>query len=176
MKTLPKVFIVAVTALFLAQFADVASGQDANAQGTQTPPRKRQPHRSSDDNDIPLPLFSLELKAEKATAKIGDKLKVEITITDTDSEDIFYASPQRDFGLEVRDEMGKDVARIPGAVSLDGSSFAPALHPGDSIHRFARLDKEFELNKPGNYFVQATRGSSKTNLRRSNTIMVTIIQ
>jgi hypothetical protein len=37
------------------------------------------------------------------------------------------------------------------------------------------LDKEFELDRVGNYFVQATRGVSETNERKSNTITIAII-
>jgi hypothetical protein len=177
MKTLPRLFIVAITALFLAQVVGVASGQDASGQDGQKQQRRRLPNPPPDNSDVILPSFSLEIKAEKTTAKIGDRLKVEVTITNTDSEDIFYDGfgHQQEFGLEVRDETGTEVARRLGAGWSGGSSFAAALHPGESIHRSARLDKEFELDKPGNYFVQATRGVSKTNLVRSNTITITII-
>jgi hypothetical protein len=172
MRILPKLLFVAVMALFLEHVVTVTSGQDAQRQ------RKRQePNPPPDNGDIVLPSFSMEIKAEKTTAKIGERLKVVVTITNTDSEDIVYDGygHQRAFGLEVRDEMGREVARTPGAVVADGSVFAATLHPGESIHRSARLDKEFVLDKPGNYFVQATRGVSKTNLVRSNTITITII-
>ena len=107
---------------------------------------------------------------------MGEKLEIEVTLTNIDSEDIFYTSPQRDFGVEVRDEMGRRIARRPaGAGFEDGSSFAANLHPGESIRRNVTLDKEFELDKVGNYFVQATRGVSETNQRKSNTITITII-
>ena len=172
MKILRKLIILAITALFLARFVDAASGQDV-----QKSTKKRLPTKPpADNNDITLPLFSLEIKAEKTIAKIGEKLEVEVTMTNTDSQDIFYASPQRDFGVEVRDEMGRSVAGTPaGAGFWDGSSFAARLHPGESIRRHAQLDKEFGLDKVGNYFVQATRGVSETNERKSNTITITII-
>jgi hypothetical protein len=177
MKILPTPIIVAITALFLAQGVDVASGQDAGGQDAQIQQKRRLPKPPPDNSDVILPSFSLEIKAEKTTAKIGEKLKVGVTITNTDSQDIFYDGygHQPEFGLEVRDEMGMEVARKPGAGWAGGSSFAAALHPGESLHRSARLDKEFELDKPGNYFVRATRGVSKTNLVRSNTITITII-
>lgn len=172
MKVLRKLFILAITALLLAQFVDLASGQDA-----QKPTKKRLSTKAPADNsDITLPLFSLEIKAEKAIARIGEKLEVEVTMTNTDSQDIFYASPQRDFGVDVRDEMGRRVAGTPAGVGVgDGSSFAARLHPGESIRRYARLDKEFQLDKAGNYFVQAIRGVSETNERKSNTITIAII-
>jgi hypothetical protein len=177
MKILPKLFIVAITALSLARVVDVASGQDAGGQETQKQQKKRQPNPPPDNSDIILPSFSLEIKAEKTTVEVGESLTVEVTITNTDSVDIFYdgSGSLRDFGLEVRDEMGREVARKPGAVWAGRSVFAAALHPAESIHRSARLDKEFVLDKPGNYFVQATRGVSKTNQVRSNTITITII-
>jgi hypothetical protein len=176
-KTLSTLIIFALTTLFLAQVVAVASAQDANGQEAQTQPRKRLPNPPPDNTDVILPSFSLEIKAEKTTAKIGERLKVEVTITNTDSEDIFYDGygHQPEFGLEVRDETDRQVARVPGASVEGGSATAVAIHPGESIHRSARLDKEFELDKPGNYFVRATRGVSKTNLRRSNTITITII-
>jgi len=37
------------------------------------------------------------------------------------------------------------------------------------------LDKEFQLDKPGNYFVRATQGISETNKRESNVITIAII-
>jgi hypothetical protein len=176
MKILRNLFILAITALFLAPFVDVASGQDVNGQDAQKPRKERLPKPPADNSDITLPRFSLEIKAEKAIAKIGEKLEVEVIMTNTDSEDIFYASPQRDFSVEMRDEMGRRVAGTPaGAGFRDGSSFAARLHPGESIRRFARLDKEFKLDKVGNYFVQATRGVSETNERKSNSITITII-
>jgi hypothetical protein len=173
MKILRTLFSAAITALFLAQVVGVASGRDAQKQEK----KRRLPNPPPDNSDIVLPSFSLEIKAENTTATIGERLKVEVTITNTDSEDIFYDGygHQRDFELEVRDEMDREVPRIPAASWRGGSSFAAALHPGESIHWFARLDKEFELGKPGNYFVQATRGVSKTNLVRSNTVVITII-
>ena len=176
MTILRKLFVLAIAALFLAQFVGVAGGQDANGHDAQRPKKKRLPKPPADNSDITLPMFSLEIKAEKPIAKIGEKLEVEVIMINTDSEDIFYASPQRDFGVEVRDEMGRSVARTPAGVGFwDGSSFAARLHPGESIRRYARLDKEFELETVGNYFVQATRGISETNERKSNTITITII-
>jgi len=169
MKILCKFLKVAITAVFLVQVAAVATGQDAQRQL-----KRRLSKPPADNSDIVLPLFSLEMKAETSTANIGEKLEVEVTLTNTDSQDIFYSSPQRDFELEVRDEMGKKVSRRVGDV-MDGSRFAARLHPGQSIRRYARLDKEFELDKPGNYLVQATRGVSETNERKSNTITITII-
>ncbi len=171
MKMSRKRITLAIAALFLAQVVGNVSGQDA-----QKPQKKRLPKPPADNSDIVLPLFALEIKTQKAVAKIGEKLEVEVILTNTDSADIFYTSPQRDFELELRDEMGRKVARTPtGADLRDGSSFAAKLHPGESIRRLARLDREFELGKPGNYFAQATRGISETNERKSNIITVTII-
>jgi hypothetical protein len=172
-----KLFIVAAV-LFLAQLVAVANGQDASGQDAQKPEKRRSPHLPPPDNsDIALPSCSLEIKAEKTAAKIAERVKVEVTITNTDSQDIFYdgAGLERVFGLEVRDETGREVARTPGVGIVNGSAFPVAIHPGESLHRSARLDKEFVLDKPGNYFVQATRGVSKTNLQRSNIITITIM-
>lgn len=171
MTILRKLFFLAITALFLAEVVCVANGQDAQKQQ-----KKRLPKPPTDNSEITLPLFSLEIKAEKEIAKIGEGLGVEVTMTNTDSEDIFYASPQQDFALEVRDEMGREVARRPAGTGMrDGSSFAATLHPGESIRWYARLDKKFELDRPGNYLAQATRGVSETNERKSNAITITII-
>jgi hypothetical protein len=171
-----KLFVLSIAALFLAQFVGVASGQDVKGQDVQKPRKKRLPKPPADSTDIRLALFSLEIKTEKAIAQMGEKLEIEVTLTNIDSDDIFYTSPQRDFGVEVRDEMGKRIARRPAGVGFeDGSLFAARLHPGESIRRSVRLDKEFELDKVANYFVQATRGVSDTNERKSNTISITII-
>lgn len=143
------------------------------------PKKKRGSNRPMDYSKIILPSFSLETKAEKTSAQIGEKLKVEVIITNTsDKEDMLYDGFNHvpEFELEVHDEAGRELALVPGSVDVvGGSSYSAKLHPGESLHRFARLDKEFKLDKPGNYFVQATRGVSKTNLRRSNTITITII-
>src|SRR5579871_6421526 len=170
MKMLRKLSILAITTVFLARVG-VANGQDPQKQ-----PKKRLPKPPADNSNIILPLFSLEIKSETAIAKIGEKLEIEVTMTNTDSQDIFYTRPQRDFGLEVRDETGRKIARVPTAANLrDGSSFAARLHPGESICWHARLDKEFDLDQPGNYFVQATRGISETKERKSNTITITMV-
>ena len=184
------VLLLAILALFSAPAVVVAGGQDAQIQNVQTPddplspdaPRlrkKRGSNRPMDYSKITLPSFSLETKAEKTTTEIGEKLKVEVIITNTsDKEDMLYDGFNHapEFQLEVHDEAGRELALIPGSVhEVDGSSYGALLHPGEALHRFARLDKEFKLDKPGNYFVQATRGVSKTNLRRSNTITITII-
>lgn len=184
MKTLFKPqFLLAITTLFLAQLVTVAAGQDTQGQqSTQGPERKkRTPRPPAGNSDIKLPSFSLEIKADRTIAAVGEKLKIEVVITNTDSVDIFYNGSvvQRDFGLEVRDETGKDVPRTPAGLAADwvnGSVFAAALHPGESVHRFARLDKEFKLDKPGNYFVQAARGVSMTNRVTSNIITIAITQ
>jgi len=171
MKILRKLVILAITALLLAQLVYVARGQDE-----QKRTKKRLPTKPPADNsDITLPLFSLEIKAEKAIARIGEKLEVEVTMTNTDSQDIFYASPQQDFALNVEAETGRKVVRIAGTGLMDGSAFAARLHPGESVRRYVRLDKEFQLDKPGNYFVRATQGISETNKRESNVITIAII-
>ena len=54
------IFILAITALFLAQFVDVASGQDVNGQDAQKPRKNRLPKPPADNSDISLPLFSLD--------------------------------------------------------------------------------------------------------------------
>ena len=175
-------FLLAMAALLLAQFVAVAAGQDTQEQqSTQRPERKKNPRPPDDNSDIKLPSFSLEIKADKTIAAVGEKLKIEVTLTNTSDQDIFYDGygNQRPFGLDVRDEMGGKVAETEeGAIAdgVGGSVFAAPIHPGESIHRFARLDKEFKLDKPGNYFVQAARGVSITNRVTSNTITIAITQ
>jgi hypothetical protein len=85
-----------------------------------------------------------------------------VTLTNTSKQDIFYEGYSCPFGLEVRDETGELIAPTPEGLTAQWgpSSGAPrTLHPGESIHRFARLDKEFKLDKRGNYFVHSERGT-----------------
>jgi hypothetical protein len=178
MKIPSRLFVVPIAALFLAQIVAFASGQNANPLDTPPIQKKRQPKPQPDNSSVKLPSFSLDIKAEKTTAKVGERFKVEVNITNTDSQDIFYDGygHQAEFELEVRDEMGREVTRVPrGGRWTSGSSAPIPLHPGESLHLSTRLDKEFELDKPGKYSVQATRGVSKTNLVSSNTITITII-
>jgi hypothetical protein len=174
MKILSKLlFVLAITTLLLAQVATVAGGQEA-----QNPQRRREPNPPPDNSDMIMPSFSLAITVDMTSVAVGEKLKVEVTITNTSDADIFYESGGlRPFGLEVRDETGREVARTEEGLRAigQGSAFAASIHPGDSIRRSARLDKEFELDKPGNYFVQASRGISRKNRITSNTIMITII-
>lgn len=182
MKNLPNLFIVAIAALLLVAVAtgQVAQTHDPLAPDAPTPPRKRAPNPPADRSKVTLPSFSLEVKADKTTAEIGGKLKVWVTLTNTSEQDIFYDGfgHNRPFGLEVRDETGELVARTPEGLTAQwagGSEFPVPIRSGESIRRFARLDKEFKLDRPGNYFVQAVRGISNTNFRRSNTITITIM-
>jgi len=174
------VLLLAILALLPMQAVVVANAQtlDPLSPDAPMPQKKRLPNPPPDNSDIILPSFSLKIKAEKTIAEIGQALKVEVTITNTsDKDDMLYdpSGHTQEFALVVRDEAARELALIPGSVFVPQGSPSPArLHPGESIHRFARLDKEFKLDKPGNYFVQATRGVSKTNLRRSNTITITI--
>jgi hypothetical protein len=119
------------------------------------PQKRRLPNPPPDNSDVKLPSFSLEIKAEEATVAVGEKLKVEVIITNTsDEEDMLCDGSGHipEFRLEVHDETEKDDAPIPGSVVVtQGSSFAARLHPGESIRRFARLDKEFKLDKPGDH-------------------------
>lgn len=175
MKTHAKLLcVLVITALFVIEITAVASGQDAQA-----PQKRRLPLPPADNSDIILPSFSLNLEAGKTTAAVGEKLDVDVTITNTSSGNIFYSEGRRPFGLEVRDESGREVPMTSEGVKaqgVGGSASAVAIHPGQSIHRSVQLDREFELDKPGNYFVQAERGVSRTNRRTSNPITITIVQ
>jgi hypothetical protein len=138
--------------LCFVQAVVIASGQQA-----EKPKKKLQPRLPPEECGILRPSALLEIRAENANARVGESVKLDVTITNTSDRDIFYGVPRQpgDFGLEVRDEAGRQVPQTFFDLSL--SHFAARLPPGESIHFPVRLDNEFQLDKPGNYFVQATR-------------------
>jgi len=109
---------------------------------------------------------------------VGEELEIKVKITNTDDHDIAYTDP-REFFLEVRDSSGNEVAHTPYGLYANGlsariSEFAGPIHPGDSLERSALLNKEFELEKPGDYTAQAVRQNSPSTLLKSNVVMITI--
>jgi hypothetical protein len=136
-------------------------------------PKKRQPRRST-QTDPPPVIFSIELDAPSTAAGVRENPKVEVTIENTGDMDICHVSgADRDFYLVVRDSSENEVARTPCHLG-NGSSFCALLHPGNSIQGSALLNKEFQLDKPGDYTVQAIRQSSTTSFIKSNIVAITI--
>jgi hypothetical protein len=144
-----------------------------------TPPKKRQPRLPANQADFPLVKFSIELSALSTAAGVGEEMEVEVRITNTDDYDILYSDP-REFFLEVRDRLGNEVAHTPyGLTTTYGlttsiSVFAAPIRPGTSLERSALLNKEFKLDKPGDYTVQAVRQNSLSTFIKSNVVAITI--
>jgi hypothetical protein len=144
---------------------------------SQSPPRRRQLKHSMQPDPPPV-LFSIELGAPSTAAGVGENLETEITIKNTGDKDICHiGGGMRDFILEVRDSSGNRVAETPygqAANGANGSTFCALVHPGDSIQGSAFLNKEFQLDKPGNYTAQAIRRNSSTTFIKSNIVAITI--
>ena len=141
MTILRKLFVLAIAALFLAQFVGVAGGQDANGHDAQRPKKKRLPKPPADNSDITLPMFSLEIKAEKPIAKIGEKLEVEVTMMDADSA-IFYAKPFSRIFVERSAMRWEGVRPNTSSTALGAAVHSqPELRAASSrSRRYARFD------------------------------------
>jgi len=128
--------------------------------------------------------FSLVVSTPESTVKAGTDLKAAVTMTNTSDHDIFYrADPSGTllpFAFDVRDSEGKVVSETSKGLSAHGKNMAAGsylgvpIHPGESIHRERVLNKEFDLEKPGKYTVQATRESGSTVVK-SNIITITVV-
>jgi len=124
--------------------------------------------------------FLMVISVPQASAKLGEDLKVEVSLTNTSDHDILYDANGHElpFGLEVRDRTDRTVLRTPqglGALAFEGRVFAVPIHSGESIHRERLLNKDFELSKPGTYKVQAIRLANKTSAVKSNIVEITIL-
>lgn len=130
--------------------------------------------------DSEQPSLSIVISVPQASARLGEDMKVEVSLTNISDHDILYDANGHElpFGLEVRDGMDRTVSRTPQglrALAFEGRVFAVPLHPGESIHRERLLNKDIKLDKAGTYKVQAIRMTNKTSAVKSNIVQITIL-
>jgi len=126
------------------------------------------------------PDCSLILSAAKTTMKVGEDLKVEVTMTNSTDHDVFYKADFPPFMIEVRDNDNKKVSeteygrKVHGKNRPGGSYFAMPMHPGESIRRQPVLSQEFDLSQPGKYSIQAIRQVDDMVVK-SNMVSITVV-
>jgi hypothetical protein len=129
--------------------------------------------------------FSLTISTPQNTVRVGSDVKLEITMTNTSDQDIFYGADLggkvQPFAVDVRDTSGNLVPKRPrkDKEPRGGSFLLIPIHPAKSIKREWILNKDFDISKPGRYTVQAKREAGATNSGvlhvKSNRITITVV-
>lgn len=135
--------------------------------------------------------FTLTISAKPDTAKLGEKIRVHITLTNASDQAItIQRSPSDEMAemfcdMHVTDPNGNelppltDYGKAARARQFAGSVIKMRLNPGETIDENTLLEKQFEFSQPGDYVVQATRpvsGDPNAGTISSNKITISITQ
>jgi hypothetical protein len=141
----------------------------------------------------PSPTFSITLHAAQSTMRVGDPVRMTITLTNTSKSAIVIAqdkSRKGDFtyAIAVRDAEQKEAPWTDYHRALRGESTTTpmvvisgvgpqSLEPGKSTVDSLDINDLYDLRMPGKYTIQVERADSAgKNLVKSNRVTLTITQ
>jgi hypothetical protein len=140
------------------------------------------------------PKISITIRTAQNAVKVGSDVEVEVKMENISAEDLFYGVPglfgagTTSFRWEIRDSKGTAIPMTEYGIKANhleppqegvpphvdaGSAFAGTLGPGKSVVQKLALSKEYDLNKPGKYTIQALHFDGKMDVK-SNTITLTV--
>jgi len=133
----------------------------------------------------PNPPFSIAISAAYPSFRAGDKVYINIKLTNTSDHDVdcsawFTNGTDRRYLYDIRDENGQSTAkhdlnpdRYPGSVQF--CTLSPGEGTADSGHLISWLN---DFSRPGKYSVQLSRYigvDEKEGVIKSNTITITVL-
>lgn len=127
--------------------------------------------------------FTITIAPASSKIKTGSNVCVEVSLTNTSLHNLFTSYTSVDgkiygfVGFEVRFE-GRVLVSHRANLSLGGSFEGGDLGPNATQNVEQCLDKFYDMSKPGQYTIQASRGASakrKARLIVSNTVTITVV-
>jgi hypothetical protein len=139
-------------------------------------------------------LCTVTITAPETSTKVGSEVKLDVVTKNVSDRTIYvaYSTAGRNMKIDVRDSEGNPVSETPFGLKVHGTdpkrapfagtvfSMRVPLKPGETSHEQLVLDKEYDLTKPGRYFIRVQRSDilSDTNtvtFVKSNTIILTVL-
>jgi hypothetical protein len=134
--------------------------------------------------------FTLTISARPDAVKLGDKIRLHITLKNSsDQSTTIQRSPSDELAeqfcdVHVTDASGNAVpltayAKAARARQFSGSVIKVRLNPGETTDEDTLLEKQFNFSQPGDYVVQASRPVSddpNDGTVASNKITISITQ
>lgn len=138
------------------------------------------------------PSFSIAITAAKQTVKLGDDIRITVTLTNSSPRQMYLENerndPAQDYMVSVQDENGKRPMftkdfSTPRELS---SSYFEEIKPGDGLKSEIVLNAIYDISTPGKYTVQlwkairpnlfAGAAPAMQGVVKSNTITVTVVK
>ncbi len=127
------------------------------------------------------PEFSLDLKMQHDTVKIGSPIEGKVILTNTSHQDVeVYIDRGRDahrsgFTIEFLDAQGKAPDLTAEGSVIIGFPGHRTLKPGGTVEYTSNLTNMYNVTQPGAYTVQAQILDGKTRtIVKSNTVTITL--
>ena len=131
--------------------------------------------------------FSLQISAVHQRVQSGSDVQVKLTLTNTSDGQITIVDIDRwcDYSLEVRDGQGQPVPETAYKRELKCTPWPPVagrriirtLKPHESFNDLMYVNQAYEVNRPGDYFIQAMREIPKElgkGTVKSNQAIITV--
>ncbi|MGA3045035.1 MAG: hypothetical protein ABSD67_00305 [Terracidiphilus sp.] len=120
----------------------------------------------------PTKPFTITLKAETPEIKVGAKVIIDVTMTNTSDHEVdcamyYHESIDQSYGYQVLNEDGTPATKIDNKRAFD--SYACVLEPGESHKSGGLISQIFDFSRPGKYTIQARR-LVEGNDQRPNTL------
>jgi hypothetical protein len=149
--------------------------------------------QAGQQSDAGNPRFSVAISVAADVFKVDAEPTLKIVMANTSDHHIKLPDIQGNEGhiyrVNILDSQGKPALQV-NSRTLHGENGRPVRHiymggnattvdldPGQTVTDECRLDKRYDLTKPGKYTIQASRYDSETKTWvKSNTITVTVTQ
>jgi hypothetical protein len=156
---------------------------------------------TAQDSRLPKRSFSLSIQGPLDPVRVGSAIPLKLTLTNPSDGDVREAiipgtdgKPLRSIDIRVYMASGAPVRETVYGMEIHGRKppgpqggvphgggvltvFTFAVKPGKTFSEDADLSKEFDLNKPGKYTVQADRFDPLgASLIKSDIITVTVVE
>jgi hypothetical protein len=134
--------------------------------------------------------FTLAIRVDQLTFKIGSQIRLRITLTNTSGQDLPIGRAKGDaqaeevgYRIEVLDEEGKNAPETKFQRVIKGeedgifvsSPIAITIQSGKTYEDAMMVNKFYDLSQPGKYTIQVQRRDPQSGiLVMSNTITVTV--
>ena len=131
--------------------------------------------------------FSLQISAVRQRVQSGSQVALDLTLTNTSDAEITIVDIDRrcDYSLEVHDGQGQPVPETAYKRELKCTPWPPVagrriirtLKPHESFNDLMYVNQAYEVNRPGDYFIQAMREIPKElgkGTVKSNQAIITV--